>query len=119
MTSAGNPAVKTAARPDGGGRRLPLPWLGVVPFLLYVGRHDHGKNLDGLLADFGRYRARGGRMRLVRVGAGALPVPSRLREAVVDLGVLSEQGKLDAGAAATALCVPGVNESFSIVLSAI
>src|SRR5439155_6923953 len=49
------------------------------PFLLYVGRHDHGKNLDGLLADFGRYRARGGRMQLVRVGAGALPVPSRLR----------------------------------------
>jgi glycosyltransferase involved in cell wall biosynthesis len=87
-----------------------------APFLLYVGRHDHGKNLDGLLADFGRYRARGGRMQLVRVGAGALPVPSRLREAVVDLGVLPEQEKLDAGAAATALCVPGVNESFSIVL---
>jgi putative spermidine/putrescine transport system permease protein len=37
VTSAGNPAVNTAARPDGGGRRLPLPWLGVVPFLLYVG----------------------------------------------------------------------------------
>src|SRR5205085_2621107 len=39
------------------------------PFLLYVGRADHGKNLDGLLSDFGQYRAGGGRARLVRVGA--------------------------------------------------
>jgi len=37
VTSAGNPAVNTAARPIEGGRRLPLPWLGVLPFLLYVG----------------------------------------------------------------------------------
>jgi putative spermidine/putrescine transport system permease protein len=38
VTSAGNPAViSTAARPSEGGRRLPLPWLGVLPFLLYVG----------------------------------------------------------------------------------
>jgi glycosyltransferase involved in cell wall biosynthesis len=87
-----------------------------APFLLYVGRHDHGKGLDALLADFGQYRAAGGRARMVRVGAGALPVPSRLRDVVVDLGVVSEQDKLDAVAAAAALCVPGVNESFSIVL---
>lgn len=37
MTAAGNPAVKTAARPTGGGRRLPLTWLGVAPFFAYVG----------------------------------------------------------------------------------
>lgn len=37
MTSAGNPAVNTAARPIEGGRRLPLPWLGVAPFFVYVG----------------------------------------------------------------------------------
>ena len=55
-------------------------------------------------------------MRLVRVGAGTLPVPGRLRGAVVDLGIVPEPAKLDAIAAASALCVPGVNESFSIVL---
>jgi putative spermidine/putrescine transport system permease protein len=30
-------AVKAAGRPSGGGRRLPLAWVGVVPFLGYVG----------------------------------------------------------------------------------
>ncbi|TMB78978.1 MAG: ABC transporter permease subunit [Chloroflexi bacterium] len=29
--------MRTAARPDRGGRRLPLTWLGVVPCFLYVG----------------------------------------------------------------------------------
>ena len=38
MTAAGNPAViATAARPAGGGRRLPIAWLVVVPFFAYVG----------------------------------------------------------------------------------
>ncbi|MEO8745871.1 MAG: ABC transporter permease subunit [Candidatus Dormiibacterota bacterium] len=37
MSAAGNPALNTAARPAGGGRRLSLSWIGVVPFFLYVG----------------------------------------------------------------------------------
>ena len=37
MTAAGNPAFETAARPTSGGRRLPLSWLGVLPFFIYVG----------------------------------------------------------------------------------
>jgi putative spermidine/putrescine transport system permease protein len=37
LTSAGNPAVDPAARPLQGGRRLPLTWLGVTPFFVYVG----------------------------------------------------------------------------------
>jgi len=37
LTAAGNPAFNAAARPLGGGRRLPLTWLGVVPFFIYVG----------------------------------------------------------------------------------
>jgi glycosyltransferase involved in cell wall biosynthesis len=86
------------------------------PFLLYVGRNDHGKNLDRLLSDFARCLARGARMSFVRVGAGRLAVPDALRGRVLDLGFLPEQEKLDALAAASALCVPGVNESFSIVL---
>ena len=38
MTAAGNPALDIpAARPISGGRRIPLTWLGVVPFFVYVG----------------------------------------------------------------------------------
>jgi len=37
LTSAGNPAFSAAARPLEGGRRIPLSWLGVVPFFVYVG----------------------------------------------------------------------------------
>jgi putative spermidine/putrescine transport system permease protein len=38
LTAAGNPAVSTAAaRPAGAARRLPLAWLAVVPFFVYVG----------------------------------------------------------------------------------
>lgn len=37
MTAAGNPAVSTTAgRPFVGGRRLPLGWVGAVPFFAYV-----------------------------------------------------------------------------------
>jgi putative spermidine/putrescine transport system permease protein len=31
------PSVAAASRPRWGGRRLPAPWLGVVPFFVYVG----------------------------------------------------------------------------------
>lgn len=37
MISAGSPAKSAVARPLRGGRRLPLTWLGAVPFLAYVG----------------------------------------------------------------------------------
>jgi putative spermidine/putrescine transport system permease protein len=37
LTVAGSPALDTAARPTEGGRRLPLSWLGVAPFFVYVG----------------------------------------------------------------------------------
>jgi putative spermidine/putrescine transport system permease protein len=38
LTAAGNPAISSnAARPVRGGRRLPLSWLGAVPFFAYVG----------------------------------------------------------------------------------
>jgi putative spermidine/putrescine transport system permease protein len=37
LISAGSPAKSAVARPFGGGRRLPLTWLGAVPFLAYVG----------------------------------------------------------------------------------
>lgn len=36
MTAAGTAAVQIAGRPLRGGRRLPLSWLGAIPFLGYV-----------------------------------------------------------------------------------
>ena len=37
MTAAGNPAVTTnVGRPFAGGRRLPLNWVGAVPFFVYI-----------------------------------------------------------------------------------
>ena len=36
MTAAGTPAFSAAARPIRGGRRLPLSWLGIVPFAAYI-----------------------------------------------------------------------------------
>ena len=37
MAEAGSPALSTTGRPLLGGRRLPLHWIGVLPFLGYVG----------------------------------------------------------------------------------
>jgi putative spermidine/putrescine transport system permease protein len=37
LTSAGVSAISAAAPPSRGGRRLPLSWLGVLPFFAYVG----------------------------------------------------------------------------------
>jgi len=37
LTAAGNPAVNSAARPDEGGRRISISWLGAAPFFVYVG----------------------------------------------------------------------------------
>jgi putative spermidine/putrescine transport system permease protein len=36
LTIAGSPAVTATAGPPGGARRLPLDWVGTVPFLAYV-----------------------------------------------------------------------------------
>ena len=37
MTLAGSPAIGNATRPVRGGRRLPLTWVGVAPYFVYVG----------------------------------------------------------------------------------
>jgi len=37
LTVAGSPAIDTVARPIRGGRRLPLTWLAVAPYFVYVG----------------------------------------------------------------------------------
>lgn len=88
------------------------------PFLLYAGRRDVTKNTPLLYEHFRAYRAQGGRLRLVLIGGPGGPPPADLLEsgAAVDLGFLDQQDKLDAYAAAAALCQPSLNESFSVVL---
>jgi glycosyltransferase involved in cell wall biosynthesis len=91
-----------------------------APFLLYVGRKSYGKNIPLLVNYFCRYqrhhRRRDIPLKLVLIGPGQAQVPPDCRDAVRDLGFVSEQTKLDAYAAATLLSHPSVNESFAIVL---
>ena len=49
-------------------------------------------------------------------GAGKAAIPHGFRENIVDLGFVSDRDKLDAYAAASVLCHPSVNESFSIMI---
>jgi glycosyltransferase involved in cell wall biosynthesis len=94
-----------------------LAKYGIEPFLLYVGRKEAGKNVPLLIDYFAQYKRQyGGELCLVLVGKGAVEIPPDRRHNILDLGFLSEQDKLDAYAAALALCQPSCNESFSIVM---
>src|SRR5262245_208844 len=90
---------------------------GLKHFLLYVGRKEAGKNVPLLIDYFAQYKRQcGGDLRLVLIGKGAVELPWDRRHDILDLGFLPEQDKLDAYAAALALCQPSLNESFSIVM---
>lgn len=87
------------------------------PFLLYVGRRDSSKNVPLLVEHFCAYKGRyPGALKLVLIGPGSVDIPAAWAGEVLDLGVVSEQEKQDAYAAATLLCQPSPIESFSIVL---
>jgi glycosyltransferase involved in cell wall biosynthesis len=87
------------------------------PFLLYAGRKDRGKNVGQLTEFFCRYRERQGpRMDLVLIGGGDLPADAVTCPGIHALGFLPEQDKYDAYAAATMVCQPSLQESFSLVL---
>ncbi len=90
------------------------------PFLLYVGRKVSGKGLDHLLSMIQGARSELPEgLRLVTIGPGsmdALAGQDTLGDMVVDLGELPDSDKLDAMAAATALCHFSKLESFSLVL---
>ena len=86
------------------------------PLLVYLGRKETGKNVPLLIRYALRYRAvRRSDLTLVLVGDGPVTVtPSTA--GVRDLGYLDPAAKAAACAAATVVCQPSVNESFSIVL---
>lgn len=85
------------------------------PFVLYAGRLDPSKGCDVLFRLFkaaGRHLPRD--VRLVLIGSRAMPIPRDPR--IVYLGMLSDQDKLDAMAAADVMINPSPFESFSIVI---
>lgn len=87
------------------------------PFILYVGRREPGKNTPLLIEYFAAYKRRvGGPLKLALVGPGKVSLPPDVSGEILDLGVVLQQDKNDAHAAALALCQPSVNESFSLVL---
>ncbi|MCA9972698.1 MAG: glycosyltransferase family 4 protein [Anaerolineales bacterium] len=87
------------------------------PFFLYAGRRESGKNVPLLLDYWQRYAAETPTaVPLVFIGPGDLALPPGLAGRAVDLGFVPLQDKYDAYAAATALCQPSQNESFSLVL---
>ena len=88
-----------------------------APFVLCAGRKDHGKNVPQLVDFFRRYRERRGPVcELVLIGGGSLPVTLTPGEGIRELGFVPLQDKFDAYAAATLLCQPSLQESFSLVL---
>ena len=87
------------------------------PFILYAGRKDKGKNVDTLLQYFDEYKKRNANdMKLVLIGGGNIDIPEDVSHDVIDLGFVDKQDKYDACAAATLLCQPSHNESFSLVI---
>ena len=86
------------------------------PLLFYLGRKETGKNVPLLIEYALRYRAlRGPNLTLVLAGDGPVTAPPG-SPGVRDLGYLDAAAKAAAYAAATVVCQPSVNESFSIVL---
>ncbi len=84
-------------------------------FILYAGRLEEGKNVPLLLSCFRRYKeSHKSDLKLVLMGSGMENYP--LPRDVIRLGIVPEEDKLDVYAAATVLCQPSVNESFSIVM---
>ncbi|MBI4787805.1 MAG: glycosyltransferase [Chloroflexi bacterium] len=85
------------------------------PFVLYAGRLEGGKNVPLLTRYFQEYkRRRGGPLKLVLMGSGPEAIPAH--PDIVNLGFVPEETKWDAYAAATLVCQPSVNESFSITV---
>jgi glycosyltransferase involved in cell wall biosynthesis len=102
----------------GDGQRFREKYKVEGPFLLYVGRKAREKNTPLLVEYYARYRLTHPKsaLQLVLMGGGGVRVPPRLSRDVIDLGYVPVSDKLDAYAAALALCQPSLLESFSLVL---
>ncbi len=105
-----------ASEGSGDGARFTRKY-GRENFLLYAGRTDEGKNAEMLVRFFVRYiEETGSGLSLLFMGVKNPPGLGWRPDRIHALGFLSEQDKRDCFAAALALCVPSVMESFSIVM---
>lgn len=85
------------------------------PFMLYSGRFEAAKNVPLLLNYFSEYkRRRKNSLKLVLMGQGPERIP--VHPDIINVGFREGEAKLAFNAAATILCQPSVNESFSIVI---
>ena len=100
---------------DGTTFRQKYPQIG-RQFFIYAGRLEPDKNVDLLFQYFSRYRSRHNHpLDLVLLGNGPLNNGKKI-PGIIPLGFVDEVTKRNALAAATFLCQPSSNESFSIVL---
>ncbi len=83
------------------------------PFLLYLGRREVDKGWPWLVEVFARSRSN---VKLVSAGPGEAGVVPRLRGRVIDVGLLSDEQRNNALAAALAYVQPSLNESYSRTL---
>lgn len=89
------------------------------PFILYAGRKDEGKNVHTLVRYYSEFVKRNKTsLKLVLIGGGKIDLPEELvdNKKIIDLGFVDVQDKYNAQAAATLLCQPSKNESFSLVI---
>ncbi|MCX6776174.1 MAG: glycosyltransferase family 4 protein [Candidatus Micrarchaeota archaeon] len=87
------------------------------PFMLYAGRKDEGKNLPTLVNFFSKYKNRNKNgLTLVLIGPGKTEISQKQKDFVLDLSFIPLQDKYDAYSAASLLCQPSLNESFSLVV---
>ena len=99
------------------GRRFRAKYGLEGDFILYAGRRDVAKNTFLLMRYFCNYVHNSGReVKLVMIGEPRASIPYSFRDIIVDIGPVDERDKRDAYAAATFLCNPSVQESFSIVI---
>jgi glycosyltransferase involved in cell wall biosynthesis len=98
------------------GERFQAKYGLTPPFVLYAGRKEPGKNVPLLLNYWQRFKQQGGPGKLVLIGSGEMSLPAGSANQIVDLGFVPRQDKYDAYAAATLLCQPSTNESFSFVI---
>jgi glycosyltransferase involved in cell wall biosynthesis len=85
-----------------------------LPYLLYVGRLEQGKNIPLLYDYIRRYAEEGGKVRLVIAGDGPCRPPAGPEFEFLGPVTDVEKDRLYAGS--LALCQPSWNESFSLVI---
>lgn len=88
-----------------------------VPFILFAGRREGGKNID-LLINYSRlYKENNNnRVKLVLLGSGPVNLTTEDKDSIIDLGYIPEEHKRSAFSSALVFCQPSVNESLSIVI---